>query len=187
MRPFSVVIVAAFTLGCPSIWGTHQPALAEIDDGAESRPGAVTWLSERRAGQIVADATSLGDEMVRELGNLADPTEAAILEDVLDAVPYPSEWRWYPRDRGLLIAAPVRKRLGITETSVGSDAIEAVARRVLERQGHGRPDVRVVFIEPEYPPVARGRAGVGGSGAGAVGAGGFGAGSGAWDPACRCW
>ncbi len=189
MRPSSVVIVA-LALCCSSVRTRDQRAFAAVDEGVGPQQQGVTWLSERRAGRIVADGASIGDEIVRELAGLSDPNEAAIVEDVLDVLPHPSEWRWYQRDHGLLIALDVRKRLGITEASVGRDAIEAVAREVLERQGHGRPDVRVVFIEPAYPPVARGRSGsvgFGGLGTGSGSGLGGGAGGGAWGAGCGCW
>jgi hypothetical protein len=75
----------------------------------------------------------------------------AAFDDVRDVVVHASEWHWYSRDNGVLLAIPVRERLGIAAKIEGEKALADVIRRLINQAGWGNPPVQVVLIEPEEP------------------------------------
>lgn len=182
------------------------PALAAVAAAICSTPAApaaplppppapqAEFLTHRRAADMLATSDSLGDELARRLANTLGERTPSRLDDAVDIMAAPSEWRWYSRDHGILLAIPVRERLPIGTKRASEDAIADSLRRLANEQGYRNPPVQVVLIEPEIPcPSPRFRAVVGqgwnsGSGESGGGAGaGFGGGDAAGGAAtCGC-
>lgn len=114
------------------------------------QPLLIEPLSERRAAQIIGKVDTISSSIVQQMENAVDARDRAILEDVRDVMTHSSEWRWYSRDRGILLAIPVRERLGIFGTGKSEDMMADIVRRLIYQQGWGNPRVWVVFIEPKH-------------------------------------
>lgn len=109
-------------------------------------------LTEGRATEILEDSSELADAVVRQIKSLRDPAETMVVENIQDVLTPATEWRWYSRDHGLLLAIPVTQRVG-TVTAVDAEKVFAdVVRRLINQRGWGNPRVQVVFIEPRLPP-----------------------------------
>jgi len=113
-------------------------------------------LTRDQSAQILANAGTIAESLDKQISRVRDPRLAVVLGDVRAAMPDPSEWRWYSRDHGILLAVSVRERLGIAAKVDGTKALADIVRRLINQNGWGNPDVQVVLIEPEKPcPAAR--------------------------------
>lgn len=108
-------------------------------------------LSRARAAEILARSDEIADSLMKQLVSGKKSRTSIILEDVRDVMVPSSEWRWYSRDHGILLAIPVRERLGIAAKVEGEQALADIARRLLHQKGWANPPVQVVFIEPALP------------------------------------
>ena len=108
-------------------------------------------LSRAQSGQILANADSIAESLDKQITRVSDPRLAVVLEDVRAMAADPSEWRWYSRDHGILLAISVRERLGIAAKVDGAKALADIVRRLINQNGWGNPHVQVVLIEPESP------------------------------------
>ena len=124
--------------------------LTAVGSAADPKPGPIT---RGQAEQILAGTGTITAELETQLAKPRDPRQAIMLDDVRSVMAHASEWRWYSRDHGILIAIPVRERLGISAKVNGEDALEDIVRRLVNQNGWGNPPVQVVFIEPEPPHV----------------------------------
>lgn len=86
-----------------------------------------------------------------EVKRTGNQRRIAALDDVRDVMAHASEWTWYSRDGGVLLAIPVRERLGITAKAEGERALADVVRRLINQAGWGNQPVQVILIEPEEP------------------------------------
>ena len=86
-----------------------------------------------------------------EVKRTGSPSQIAAFDDVRDVMAHASEWRWYTRDSGILLAIPVRERLGIAAKVEGETALADVVRRLINQAGWGNPPVQVVLVASEEP------------------------------------
>lgn len=108
-------------------------------------------LSRARAAEILARSDEIADGLMKQLVSGKKSRTSVLLEDVRHVMVDSSEWRWYSRDHGILLAIPVRERLGIAAKVDGEQALADIARRLLHQKGWANPPVQVVFIEPQVP------------------------------------
>lgn len=94
---------------------------------------------------------TLVDTAAKQVRRSGDASRIAAFDDVRDVMALASEWRWYSRDNGILLAIPVRERLGIPAKIEGESALADVVRRLINQAGWGNPPVQVVLVEPEQP------------------------------------
>jgi len=112
-------------------------------------------LSRREAAEILVNAPAIGEEIQGRLDDRRVPVdedekrEFKAFDDVRDVMTRASEWRWYARDGGILLAISVRQRLGLAAKVESEQALADVVRRLIYQRGLGNPRVQVVFIEPE--------------------------------------
>lgn len=126
------------------------------DDQPASAARSLQPLTRARAAQILAGTSALGDDVTRQMKNLKNPYESAVIDDVSDVLSDSSEWQWYSRDHGVLLAIPVKERLGMLASYSGEKVLADVVRRLLNQNGLGNPPVQVVFLEPHDPAEACG-------------------------------
>lgn len=158
-----------------------------------AEPGDTTFLprveplTRGRGEALVANSGALADAVGRFIQHPEAARDEAILDDVRGVMASPSEWRWYYRDHGLMVAVPVSERLAYGTRRNAEALLSSAIRRTAYEQGSGNPPVQVVFIEPEVPCFTAGfRSGGFIAGAG----GGFGdgsGGSGGMAGDCGCW
>lgn len=122
---------------CLHVCGAADPALLPISRG--------------QAERILADTDTLASELQMQISEARGPGQSIVLDDVRSVMSHSSEWRWYSRDHGILVAIPVRERLGIGSKVDGEKALEDIVRRLVNQNGWGNPPVQVIFIEPEVP------------------------------------
>lgn len=120
----------------------------EPEVGSES---GIQPLTRGSAAEILANADSVAEGLERMIKNPGNPRDEAIFSDVRDVMAHSSEWRWYSRDKGILLAIPVRERLGIADRATAEDQLADIVRRLIYQKGWANPPVQVVFIEPEMP------------------------------------
>lgn len=146
------IAVSLFALALPMI----STGRAD-DEPVTSKPRAVEPLTRGRAAEILANTDAIADDLGRQIKSLRNPLEAAIIDDVRDVLSQSAEWEWYSRDRGILLAIPVKERLGLLTSYDGEKVLADVVRRLISQKGWGNPPVQVVFIEPKLPaPVGGG-------------------------------
>jgi hypothetical protein len=121
---------------------------AETTEGSKT---ALQLLTRGRATEILANTDTIADGLARLIKNPGNPQDEAIFDDVSDVMAHESEWRWYSRDHGVLLAIPVRERLGIAARANAENLLADIVRRLIYQRGWGNPPVQVVFIEPEIP------------------------------------
>ena len=114
-------------------------------------------LTRGRATEVLANIDDIAEGVERQIRNPGSPRDEAILDDVRGVMAHASEWRWYSRDHGILLAIPVRERLGIGTRANAENLLADVVRRLIYQKGSGNPPVQVVFIEPEIPCPGPGR------------------------------
>ncbi len=174
------LVTAASLLAFPGLAGA-QPATTFMP--------RVEPLTRGHGEALVANADALADDVARFIQQPEAARDAAILDDVRGVMASTSEWRWYYRDHGLMVAVPVRERLAYGTRRNAEALLASVIRRAAHEQGSGNPPVQVVFIEPEVPchvPGLRsGAFAAGAAGGFADGAGGIGGMAGWGDCGCR--
>lgn len=126
-----------------------SPALA-VAEPAVGLP-RVEPLTRGRGEMLVANADALADDVGRFVQHPGAARDEAILDDVRGVMASTSEWRWYYRDHGLMVAVPVRERLAYGTRRNAEALLTSAIQRAASEQGVGRPPVQVVFIEPEVP------------------------------------
>jgi hypothetical protein len=130
------------------------------DDVAAVRSSAIEPLTRGRAAQILANTDAIADDLTRQIKSLRNPAEAAVIDDIGDVLAHSSEWQWFSRDRGILLAIPVKERLGLLSSYEGEKVLADIVRRLISQKSWGNPPVQVVLIEPRLPaPVGGGFAG----------------------------
>lgn len=147
MRPYIFTIcltLSAFQL---------QPCFAD-DEAVGPKPLPIERLTRERAAQVLANTDGLAEDLTRQIKNLRNPAEAAAVDDLHGALAGASEWEWYSRDHGILLAIPVKERLGISSSYTGEKVLADVVRRLINQKGWGNPPVQVVLVEPELPALA---------------------------------
>lgn len=93
----------------------------------------------------------LVEAATKEVKRSRDQFRIAAFDDVRDVMAHASEWIWYSRDNGILLAIPVRERLGIAAKVEGEADLAEVVRRLINQAGWGNPPVQVILVEPEEP------------------------------------
>lgn len=121
----------------------EPPHLLAVDGTPET---AAAWILDNIPG-----INGLVDATAKEVKRTGNPSRIAAFEDVRDVMAHASEWRWYSRDNGILLAIPVRERLGIAARVEGERALADVVRRILNQAGWGNPPVQVVLVAHEEP------------------------------------
>mgnify|MGYP006269811285 CR=1 FL=1 len=123
-------------------------ALAKPDllAGDFTTPTAAGWTPAEIPG--IAGLVNAATTEIKRTGN---PSRIAEFDDVRDVMAHASEWRWYSRDNGILLAIPIRERLGITAKAEGEKALANVVRRLINQAGWGNPPVQVILVEDEAP------------------------------------
>jgi len=126
-------------------------------DGEAANPKQMPLqpLTRASAAQILANTDSIAEDLIRQIKSLRNPGEAAVVDDLHDVIANSSDWEWYSRDHGILLAIPVKERLGLHTSYSGEKVLADVVRRLIHQRGWGNPPVQVVLIEPKYPTVAR--------------------------------
>lgn len=169
-------LVLAFALPCPCLAAADEPGITSFLPRVEP-------LTRGRGEALVANSSTLADDVARFIQQPEAARDEAILDDVRGVMASTSEWRWYYRDHALMVAVPVSERLAYGTRRNAEALLAGAIRRAAYEQGAGTPPVQVVFIEPEVPCHVPGlRSGGFATGAdGGFGAGGFGMG----DCGCR--
>ena len=132
-----------------------SPCFADVetaDKTADARPSLTEPLSRDRATQILASTDVIAEALTRQIKSHSN----RYVDDVRNVMSHSSEWEWYSRDRGILLAIPVKERLGLFTSYDGEKVLADVVRRLINQKGWGNPPVQVVFIEPQLPPPAVG-------------------------------
>jgi len=132
-----------------------SPCLAD-DETVNVRPMTIDQLTRGRASQLLANTDAVGEDLARQIKNVKSPTDASTVDDLSGVLSHFSEWRWYSRDRGILLAIPVKERLGLQTYYNGERMLADFVRRIINQRGWGNPPVQVVFIEPVYPESSHG-------------------------------
>jgi hypothetical protein len=133
-----------------------SPCLAADEETAPVRPTRVEPLTRSRAAEILADTDTIAEDLLKQMKNLRNPAEAALVDDLSAVLSHSSEWEWYSRDHGILLAIPVKERLGLLTSYDGEKVLADVVRRLINQKGGGNPPVQVVLIEPKLPTMTRG-------------------------------
>lgn len=107
-------------------------------------PTAAGWTPAEIPG--IAGLVNAASTEVKRYGN---PSRIATFDDVRDVMADASEWRWYSRDNGILLAIPIRERLGIAAKAEGEKALADVLRRLINQAGRGNPSVQVILVGNE--------------------------------------
>jgi hypothetical protein len=154
-RSLTTTVVLTVCLSLVPTVGLTVRCLGD-DAAADGSPATRDVLTRGRAAEVLAQTDTLAEDLSRQITTLRNPAEAAAIDDVRDVLSQAPEWRWYSRDHGILLAIPVRERLGLVARYDGEAALADVVRRLINQKGWGNPPVQVVFIEPELPsPVER--------------------------------
>jgi hypothetical protein len=132
------------------------PVVCRSADPERERASNVLPITRAQAENILANRDSIAESLDKQISRIDDPRLAVVLQDVRAAATDPSEWRWYSRDHGILLAISVRERLGIAEHVEGAKALADIVRRLINQNGWGNPSVQVVLIEPESPIIGGG-------------------------------
>ena len=171
-------LVLAFALPFPCLAVADEPGITSFLPRVEP-------LTRGRGEALVANSSTLADDVARFIQQPEAARDEAILDDVRGVMASTSEWRWYYRDHALMVAVPVSERLAYGTRRNAEALLAGAIRRAAYEQGAGTPPVQVVFIEPEVPchvPGLRSTGFASGAGGGlGDGAGGFGMG----DCGCR--
>ena len=133
-----------------------SPCLGADDGVVAVQPSRVVPLTRGRAARILADTDTIAEDLLMQMKKLRDPAEAALVDDLSEVLSHSSEWQWYSRDRGILLAIPVKERLSLLTSYDGEKILADVVRRLINQKGVGNPPVQVVLMEPELPTMPRG-------------------------------
>jgi len=106
-------------------------------------------IPRRLADKIVADSGSYGVETQRKISESTDAT----LAEMRDVIDHASLWRYYSRDRGVMVAIPVKERMNYVDRLDGERKIAELFERLVNQREDTPIEgaVRVVFIEPAAP------------------------------------
>ena len=121
------------------------------DDEAVAVRQPVEPLTRSLATQILTNSDTIAEGLARQIKSLRNPAEADQIDDIRDVMNASTEWRWYSRDHGILLAIPVKERLEMLSSYNGEKILADVVRRLINQNGWGNPPVKVVLIEPELP------------------------------------
>ena len=121
-------------------------AMPEIPAGETGSVTQVGWNPSEIPG-----IDRLVESVATEVKRTGNPSRIAAFDDVSDVMAHASEWRWYARDNGILLAIPVRERLGIAAKVEGERALEDVVRRLINQAGWGNPPVQVILVAGDEP------------------------------------
>lgn len=127
------------------------PVLGLAEESGSGPETSFQPLTRAGASEILANTDSVAEGLERMMRKPGNPRDEAIFADVKDVMAHSSEWRWYSRDKGILLAIPVRERLGIADRVTAEHHLADIIRRLIYQKGWGNPPVQVVFIEPEVP------------------------------------
>jgi hypothetical protein len=102
------------------------------------------------AATILADSADLGERIRDQLSGQTgtnNPGIRGIRADLED----PSQWRYYSRDRGILIAISVKRNLYYADKQAGELAIAEIVERLIQQKNDVSVagGIRVIFIEPD--------------------------------------
>ena len=114
--------------------------------GDTRTPTAAGWTPAEIPG--IAGLVNAARTEVKRTGN---PSRIAAFDDVRDVMAHASEWRWYSRDNGILLAIPIRERLGIAAKAEGEKTLADVVRRLINQAGWGNPPVQVILAGYDAP------------------------------------
>ena len=106
------------------------------------------------AGRTPAEIPGINglvDAASTEVKRTGNPSRIAEFDDVRDVMTHATEWRWYSRDNGILLAIPIRERLGIVARAEGEKTLADVVRRLINQAGWGNPPVQVILVGTEEP------------------------------------
>ena len=84
-----------------------SPCFAD-DAATNARPMPLEPLTRARAAEILANTDVIAEDITRQIKSLRNPAEAAVVDDIRDVIAHSSEWEWYSRDHGILLAIPVK-------------------------------------------------------------------------------
>jgi len=120
-------------------------------DQAAGQSPRIEPLTRGRAAGVMAGIDGIADETERRIMTPGSSRGEPVFDDIRGVMTHASEWRWYYRDHGVLVAIPVRERLGIATRTNAENLVADVVRGIISEQGLGSPPVQAVFIEPEIP------------------------------------
>jgi hypothetical protein len=150
------MLICGFLLAGPCAWADLTREQASIP--------------KRLADRIIADSDAYGVDAQRKIAESTDSD----LADVSDVIDHASQWRYYSRDRGVMVAIPVKQRLNYADRVEAEKKIASIYERLVN-QREDQPiegAIRVVFIEPASPCACpRGSQNAGGAFRGGPGAG----------------
>jgi hypothetical protein len=129
-----------------------SPCFAADDEQTDAGSTTLEPLTRGRAAQILSNTDTLAEDLARQIKSLRSSYEADVVDDIRDVLSHSSEWRWYSRDHGILLAIPVKERLGLLNSYKGEKVLADVVRRLINQKGWGNPPVQVVLVEPQLPP-----------------------------------
>jgi hypothetical protein len=109
-----------------------------------------TRISRSVAESILAKSDALGQRISKQIMDVTGGGESALLS-LQDSIEHSSQWRYYYRDRGILIAIPVKQQLSYMDRFDGEIEIARLAERLVLQSDNQRIEgaIRVVFIEPQ--------------------------------------
>lgn len=109
-----------------------------------------TSISKTVAESILATSETLGQRIQKQITAIKGDSDSALVS-VQDVIEPSSNWRYYYRDRGILIAIPVKQRLSYLDRFNGEIEVATLAERLVLQSENQRIEgaVRVVFIEPQ--------------------------------------
>lgn len=133
------------------------PALLCVLALGSSLSAAPASIPQDVASAILVDSADLG-ERIREQINGPTGTKNSVIRGVRGDLDDPSQWRFYSRDRGILIAITVKRNLYYAEKQAGELAIAEIIERLIQQKNDVSVagGIRVIFIEPDaIQPVVR--------------------------------
>ena len=136
--------IAYIALCWIAAWANHHMLAGDI-----TGPTSAGWTPAEIPG-----IDGLVDAAGTEVKRSGKASRIAAFDDVRDVMAHASEWRWYSRDNGILLAIPIRERLGITAKAEGEKALADVVRRLINQAGWGNPPVQVLLVRHEVPQQA---------------------------------
>lgn len=109
-----------------------------------------TSISKTVAESILSTSETLGQRIQKQIKAITGDSDSALVS-IQDVIEPASNWRYYYRDRGILIAIPVKQRLPYLDRFHGEIEVATLAERLVLQSDNQRIEgaIRVVFIEPQ--------------------------------------